>query len=87
MLYSFFAGKIAAGQGDTHGAPEAIDLSQEITRASEKADLIKRVFDGHCLMTIALSGIDDIYTSAIIEFIPEQGYIVLDELSPEGGHH
>lgn len=48
--------------------------------------LLKRAFTARCLLTVYAGPAREAYTSAILEVVKEQRYIVLDELSPESGH-
>ncbi|MBX9609091.1 MAG: flagellar brake protein [Gammaproteobacteria bacterium] len=48
--------------------------------------LLKRIFDAHCLLDVRLGDDDTPYQSAIIELVPEQGYLVMDALTPADGN-
>ena len=48
--------------------------------------LLKRIFESHCLLDIRLNGEDAAYQSAIIELLPDAGYVVIDALTPHGGN-
>ncbi|MSQ67302.1 MAG: hypothetical protein EXR83_03785 [Gammaproteobacteria bacterium] len=61
-----------------HGAKLPIDPEIQL--------VLRRVFNDHALLTIHIAGHPDAYTSAILELVPEQGYLVLDELTPASGH-
>ncbi len=44
--------------------------------------LLKRIYESHCLLDIRLEGDESAYQSAIIELVPEAGYLVIDALTP-----
>ena len=48
--------------------------------------LVKRIFEGHCLLDLRLDGDDQAYQSAILELVPQHGYLVLDALTPATGN-
>lgn len=48
--------------------------------------LLRRVIDEHVLLTVTLPGTHGHFSSAIIDIAPEQDYLLLDELTPAGGH-
>jgi len=48
--------------------------------------LLRRVFSEHTLLTIRVGDHPEPYTSAILELVPGQHYLVLDELTPISGH-
>jgi len=47
--------------------------------------LLKKIFESHCLLDIRLNGETSAYQSAIIELVPEAGYLVMDALTPVSG--
>ncbi len=47
--------------------------------------LLKKIFESHCLLDIRLEGDACAYQSAIIELMPDAGYLVIDALTPGGG--
>jgi c-di-GMP-binding flagellar brake protein YcgR len=47
--------------------------------------LLKKIFDSHCLLDIRLDGDTSPYQSAIIELVPDSGYLVMDAFTPDGG--
>ena len=47
--------------------------------------LLTKIFDAHCLLDIRLDGDASAYQSAIIELVPEAGYLVMDALTPATG--
>lgn len=49
--------------------------------------LLKRIIDERTLLTITLPGVSGHFTSAIIETDKDQGFILLDELTPQAGHN
>lgn len=48
--------------------------------------LLKRVFDHHSLLTVYIGQRPEAYTSAILEVLRDERYLVLDELTPRSGH-
>ncbi len=48
--------------------------------------LLAELVSTRALLTIALSGTDDVYTSAALECVTEGGYLVIDELMPGFGN-
>lgn len=61
------------------GAVEAVDPREA------RHLLLKKIFESHCLLDIRLHGEDAAYQSAIIELLPDSGYLVIDALTPDGG--
>ncbi len=47
--------------------------------------LLKTIFESHCLLDIRLDDEASAYQSAIIELLPDAGYLVIDALTPDGG--
>lgn len=47
--------------------------------------LLKKIYESHCLLDIRLDSDRSAYQSAIIELLPEQGYLVIDALTPASG--
>jgi c-di-GMP-binding flagellar brake protein YcgR len=48
--------------------------------------LLRRLLDQRCLLTVTVGNDPETYTSAVLEVVRDEGYLVLDELSPQGGH-
>ena len=48
--------------------------------------LLKRAFTSRCLLTVYAGPEREAYTSAILEIVKDQRYLVLDQLSPDVGH-
>jgi len=48
--------------------------------------LLRRLLEQRCLLTVQIGNSSDCYTSAILEVVLEDGYLVLDELTPSEGH-
>ncbi|MEQ8660744.1 MAG: PilZ domain-containing protein [Gammaproteobacteria bacterium] len=48
----------------------------------ERRLLLERVQAGHCLLEVRCTGAADAVQSALIELVPEQGYLVLDAFTP-----
>ncbi len=49
--------------------------------------ILRRAFVDHCPLTVYINDRPEAYTSAILEIVPEQAYLVLDELTPTDGHN
>ena len=47
--------------------------------------LLKKIYEAHCLLDIRFDGDGEAYQSAIIELVPDAGYLVIDTLTPAGG--
>lgn len=50
-------------------------------------DLLRRIMENRALLTVTIPGERGTYNSAILQVAPSEGYLVLDELKPIGGHH
>lgn len=71
--------------------PAMPSAESDETPASTASDsqiflLLTRVCMQHSLLKICIGETDAAFTSAILEVVPEQRYLVLDELTPEHGH-
>lgn len=71
---------------------EAHDRDQTPSRLREAVDprdsrhlLLKKIYEAHCLLDIRFDAVDAAYQSAIIELVPETGYLVIDSLTPADG--
>ena len=49
--------------------------------------LLRRIHSSRCLLAVSVADDARIYNSALLEIDPERGFVLLDELTPEGGHH
>ncbi|MCC7413265.1 MAG: flagellar brake protein [Gammaproteobacteria bacterium] len=67
-------------------AVETGDDVREIRAPLRIAALLQRTFERHSLLTVAVSGSEDVFTSALLEVVADGRYVVLDELSPAAGH-
>ena len=47
--------------------------------------LLKKIFETHCLLDIRLDGDVSAYQTAVIELLPDKGYLVIDALTPASG--
>lgn len=47
--------------------------------------LLKKIFENHCLLDIRMDGDGAAYQSAVIELLPDKGYLVIDALTPATG--
>ncbi|MBK6656746.1 MAG: flagellar brake protein [Proteobacteria bacterium] len=47
--------------------------------------LLKKIFETHCLIDVRLDGDPSAYQSAVIELLPDKGYLVIDALTPASG--
>ena len=61
------------------GLPDAVDPRES------RHLLLKKIYEAHCLLDIRLDADDSAYQSAIIELVPDAGYLVIDTLTPAGG--
>jgi flagellar brake protein len=68
---------------------QAFDYRSEgehVTDPVQIAALLKKVKDSRTLIQITLPGGSTEYNSALLDIHPEQGYLLLDELTPVEGH-
>lgn len=47
--------------------------------------LLKKIYETHCLLDIRFDGDTSAYQSAVIELLPDKGYLVIDALTPASG--
>lgn len=69
---------------------QAFDYRSEgehVTDPVQIAALLKKVKDSRTLLQITLPGHAAEYNSALLDVHVEQGYLLLDELTPAAGHH
>ena len=59
---------------------------ENVTDPMQIAALLKKVKDSRTLIQVTLPGQDTEYNSALLDIHPEQGYLLLDELTPAEGH-
>lgn len=75
---------------DQPPAPQqSIDYRSEgehVTDPMQIAALLKKVKDSRTLIQVTLPGRATEYNSALLDIQPEQGYLLLDELTPAEGH-
>jgi len=50
------------------------------------AQVLRRLQEQRCLLTVQVGTESEAYTSAVLEVVHEEGYLVLDELTPQDGH-
>lgn len=48
--------------------------------------LLNRIFEQHCLLSLRFAHERDAFQSAIVELVPDAGYLVLDALVPDTGN-
>ena len=77
-----FLGEFAAVADHAVSVAPAVAVDPRETRHL----LLKRVFESHCLLDIRLPPGAEAYQSAILELVPEHGYLVLDALAPASGN-
>lgn len=65
-------------------APGQIEL---ITQPARIAQLLTCLQQARALLSVKISGNADIYGSAVLKVVPEQAYLLLDELYPQAGHY
>ncbi len=61
-----------------------IELSNPdaITRPEQIARILEQLYEKRCLLGVSVDGTEDYYSSAVIEVVRNQGYLVIDELTP-----
>jgi c-di-GMP-binding flagellar brake protein YcgR len=59
---------------------------ETVTDPMQIAALLKKVKDSRTLIQVTLPGHGTEYNSALLDLHPEQGYLLLDELTPAQGH-
>lgn len=57
-----------------------------VTSPAQIEELLQRLIKTHSIISVAVRGVDDTFSSALIELVPELGYLVMDELNPKAGH-
>jgi c-di-GMP-binding flagellar brake protein YcgR len=65
------------------------NYSTELTRVTDPAqiaNLIKRIKDNRALLNVTVRGEPKAFLSAVLDVNPTEGYLLLDELVPKGGH-
>jgi c-di-GMP-binding flagellar brake protein YcgR len=62
------------------------DSAEHITSRGQIASLLKRLHDGHALLTVSFPGDNRMYISAVLSVDAEAGCLTLDELNPADGH-
>lgn len=59
---------------------------ETVTDTMQIAALLRKVKDSRTLIQVTLPGHGTEYNSALLDLHPEQGYLLLDELTPAEGH-
>ncbi len=65
--------------------PIALDDEHKIDSPSLVFKLLKRTFDHHCLLNLALGDPETNYSSVILELDADHGYVLLDQSNPADG--
>ncbi len=74
------------GDVEAHASePVVSSLLAAVDPRDSRHLLLKKVYEAHCLLDIRLDADDSAYQSAIIELVPDAGYLVIDTLTPAGG--
>lgn len=73
-------------EGNSAGRQQPDDVTR-VTDPDGIAGLLKRIRDGHSLLTVSIRGEPETYLSAVLEVNRETGQFLLDELVPPEGHH
>ncbi len=60
-------------------------LGEAVDPRDARHQLLKKIYEAHCLLDIRFDADDEAYQSAIIELVPEAGYLVIDTLTPGAG--
>ena len=60
--------------------------TEKITHPPQIAGLLRRVRDQKVLLSVQLPGHEGLFNSLLLDVNPERNTILLDELSPSGGH-
>ncbi len=69
-------------------APRTIEAetADAVDRDDQRHQMLNRIFTRHCLLDVRFEHGAEAFQSAIIELVPQQGYMVLDALSPDDGN-
>jgi c-di-GMP-binding flagellar brake protein YcgR len=67
-------------------APTVNGPNETVDPREARHQLLKKIFEAHCLLDIRFATDQDAYQSAIIELVPEAGYLVIDTLTPTVGN-
>lgn len=62
------------------------DRPLPIDPRDSRHQLLNRIFEQHCLLSLRFAHDDEAFQSAIIELAPAAGYLVLDALVPQHGN-
>jgi c-di-GMP-binding flagellar brake protein YcgR len=73
-------------EGNSAGRQQPDDVTR-VTDPDGIAGLLKRIKDGHSLLTVSIRGEPESYLSAVLEVNREAGQFLIDELVPPEGHH
>src|SRR3569623_334612 len=60
---------------------------EHISFRPQIAGLLRRLHSSRCLLAVSVGDDARIYNSALLEIDPDGGFVLLDERTPEGGHH
>jgi c-di-GMP-binding flagellar brake protein YcgR len=53
-----------------------------ITRPEQIARVLEQLYEQRCVLGVSLDGSDEYYSSAVIEVVRKENYLVIDELTP-----
>ena len=67
-------------------ARQGNDRMQHIRFRPQILNLLQRIYDGRCLLSISLANHSHRYNSALLKIDAEQAYLLLDEFKPDSGH-
>lgn len=73
------ASTVKAGQQDDDASQDTPD---RVTNPDRIASLFEQILEQRCLLAVSIAGVDDRYTSAVIEVVRAENYVVIDELAP-----
>ncbi len=59
---------------------------QQVANHVQIVGLLRRLLDAHALVHISLPGENEYWLSAVIDVHPQDGYLLLDELTPRDGN-
>ncbi|MGQ0658604.1 MAG: flagellar brake protein [Chromatiales bacterium] len=65
---------------------DSLHTPEQVTARDQIAHLLEQVYKHHCLLAVNIQGVEDTFTSAILEVVADRGYLVLDELAPRSGN-
>ena len=59
---------------------------QQVSAHAHVVGLLRRLMDAHALVHVTLPGENEYWLSAVIDVHPQDGYLMLDELTPHDGN-